>query len=95
MEKEEKIAEHTRKAEEMSFYGRLRNYYSIFAFFWICLIRIVFKHVFEFRPNACAFIFPVVSLTLFNLPVTAIVALVSQSALNFKIFELPDGELYR
>ena len=77
MEKEEKIAEHTRKAQEMSFYGRLRNFYSLFAICWLSLIRVVFKYVFQFRPNACAFIFPVVSLTLINLPVTAITALVT------------------
>ena len=73
--KEEKIAEQKIKAEEMSFYGQIRRFYSLFAMFWLCLIRVVFKYVFQFRPNACAFVFPIVSLTIINLPVTAVIAL--------------------
>ena len=94
MEKEQKIAEQQRKAQEMAFYGRLRNYYSVFALFWLTLIRFAFKHLFAFRPCACAFMFPVGSLTLVNLPVTAFAAFVTQTAVNIKIFELPD-EVYR
>ena len=93
MEKEEKIAEQQRLAEEMSFYGRLRTYYPAFAIFWLCILRLVFKYLFEFRPNACAFIFPVVSLTLVNLPVTALVAFVTQSAFNIIIFDQPRDSL--
>ena len=75
----------------MSFYGQLRKYYSVFAMFWLCFIRIVLKYGFEFRPNACAFIFPVLSLNIYNLPVTAIVAFCWQSAFNMFIFESPNG----
>ena len=77
----------------MSFYGRLRTYYPAFGFFWLCVLRLVFKYVFEFRPNACAFIFPIVSLNLMNLPVTALVALLTQSAFNIVIFDLPRDTL--
>ena len=95
MEKEEKIAEQRRRAEEMSFYGSLRRFYPLFAIIWMSLIRFVFKHLFAFRPNACAFMFPVGSLTIINLPVTGLVAFLTQVALNIKIFPLPDGEVYK
>ena len=62
--------------------------------FWLCIIRVAFKYVFEFRPNACAFIFPIVSLTILNLPVTVVIALVWQSAMNLFIFETTDDKLF-
>ena len=40
MEKEEKIAERERVAEEMSFFGRLRRYYPTFALFYVSVLRL-------------------------------------------------------
>ena len=59
MEKEEKIEEQRRRAEEMSFYGMLRNYYDMFAFFWVSLLRIIAWLALGFTTDGCGFIFPV------------------------------------
>ena len=71
----------------MAFYDRLRNYYGIFAIFWLCMLRVAFKHLLGVTPNACAFIFPVLSLDIVNEYVTALIAFVAQSAMNVYIFE--------
>ena len=77
MEKEEKIAERERIAEEMSFYGRLRRGYPVFALFYISVLRIIIYFSFGVRTHGCTFIFGTQNLTLVNLPVTVLATFVS------------------
>ena len=64
----------------------LRNYYDMFAFFWISLIRVFSWFVLGVPTDACGFIFPVLSLTIVNLPITVIMAFFSQTVVGFGIF---------
>ena len=59
MEKEEKIEEQRRRAEEMSFYGMLRTYYDTFAVFWVSMLRLFAWFVLGTPTDASGFIFPV------------------------------------
>ena len=57
MEKEEKIAEQERLAEEMSFYGRLRRAYPLFAIFYVSCLRMIIYFAFSVRSHGSTFIF--------------------------------------
>ena len=70
MEKEEKIKERERIAEEMSLFGRLREFYPTFALFYVSVLRLLFWFLLAMPTRACAFIFVTQCLTIANLPVT-------------------------
>ena len=89
MEKEQKLAEQRRRADEMSFYGMLRNYYDTFAIFWVLLLRLVAWYALGVATDGCAFIFPIVSLTVKNLPITVILACLAGSIGGYLIYGLP------
>jgi len=89
MEKEEKIAEMNRLADERTFYGMLRKYYDMFAVFWVSLLRVFAFFVMGVSTDACGFIFPIQCLTIVNLPLTAFCAFASQSAVGFFIYGTP------
>ena len=70
----------------MSFYGMLRNYYDLFAFFWVSVLRVFAWFVLGIPTDGCGFIFPVLSLTIVNFPLTVIMAFFSQTVVGFGIF---------
>ena len=82
MEKEEKIAERERLAEEMSFFGRLRAYYPTFAIFYVSTIRTIVTLTLHVKMPACTYIFPSQCLTIVNVPVTVLITFVSQTLLG-------------
>ena len=86
MEKDEKIAEAQRRAEEMSFYGMLRRYYPAFGTIWVSLIRLFYWYGLETKTHACGFIFITQCLNIVNPVVTAIVTMISQTLVNNKIY---------
>mmetsp|Transcript_29229 Transcript_29229/g.36305 ORF Transcript_29229/g.36305 Transcript_29229/m.36305 type:complete len:152 (+) Transcript_29229:31-486(+) len=79
MEKEEKIAQRERIAEEMSFYGRLRRGYPAFALFYVSVLRLLLHAGFSVKTQACTFIFGTQCLTLVNLPFTILATFVTQT----------------
>ena len=85
MEKEEKIAERERLAEEMSFFGRVRQFYPAFALFYVSVIRLAVWYLTEIKLRACTFIFPTQCLDIYNLPVTVLVTFISQTILSNQI----------
>ena len=79
MEKEEKIAERERVAEEMSFFGRLRQFFPAFALFWVSVVRLVLWYGSQVRTRGCTFIYMTQCLEIYNLPVTVFATFVSQT----------------
>ena len=57
MEKEEKIAQRERLAEEMSFFGRVRQFYPVFALIYVSVLRLAVWYLTEIKMRACTFIF--------------------------------------
>merc|ERR1712110_826384 len=86
MEKEQKIEEMNRQADERSFYGRLRQHYDAFAIFWISLLRLFAFFAMGIQTDASGFIFPTQSLNVVNLPITVIVTFVAQTAVGCLIY---------
>ena len=82
MEKEEKIAERERIADERSFFGRLREYYPAFALFYVSVLRLVIYYLTDIKMRASMFIFPIQCLDIFNLPVTVFATFVSQTLIT-------------
>ena len=82
MEKEEKIAERERLAEEMSFFGRLREYYPAFAVFYVSVMRTLVWFLAGIKMPASTYIFPTQCLTIMNVPVTVVVTFVTQTLLG-------------
>ena len=79
MEKEQKIAERERLAEEMSLFGRLRQFYPSFALFYISVLRLVLWYVIAMPMRSATFIFPTQCLTIYNMPVTLALVFASQT----------------
>ena len=77
MEKEEKIAEMNRLAEERTFYGMCRTYYDVFGVVWVSLLRLFAFFALESQVDACGFIFITQCLNIVNMPLTVIAAFVS------------------
>ena len=82
MEKEEKIAERERIAEEMSFFGRLRQYYPVFALFYVSVLRLLVFLICGAKTKACTFIFMTQCLTIVNLPITVLSTFVTQTLVS-------------
>ena len=89
MEKEQKLAEQRRRADEMSFYGILRTYYDAFALVWIAILRLFAWYALGVLTDGSAFIFPIVSLTIKNLPVTVVMACIGGTSTGYLIYGLP------
>lgn len=79
MEKEEKIKERERIAEEMSLFGRLRQFYPAFALFYVSVLRLIFWFIFSMPTRAASLIFVTQCLTIVNTPVTLVAALTTQT----------------
>ena len=77
MEKEEKIAAREKLADEMSFFGRLRQFYPAFALFYISIFRFLLYLLTQVKTPAATFIFPTQCLVIFNLPVTCVATFIS------------------
>ena len=73
----------------MSFYGVLRTYYDAFALLWITVLRFFAWYALGVPTDGCAFIFPIVSLTIVNLPVTVVSATIAGSAAGYLLYGLP------
>ena len=86
MEKEQKIEEMQRIADDKSFFGRLREFYPAFALFYISVLRIILWYAGGVPSTACTFIFPIHCLTIVNVPVTVLVTFISQT-LIFNLIE--------
>ena len=82
MEKEEKIAERERIADERSFFGRLREYYPAFALFYVSVLRLLVFYLTEIKMRASMFIFPTQCLDIFNLPITVLATFASQTLIT-------------
>ena len=73
----------------MSFYGVLRTYYDAFALLWISILRLFAWYALGVPTDGCAFIFPIVSLTIVNLPITVVSAFIAGSAAGYLLYGLP------
>ena len=78
MEKEEKIAEQKRRAEEMSFYGMLRRMYPFVALNVAQCLRLFCWFALGLKMRGCAAIFASQCLTIHSLPVTLALVWVTQ-----------------